>query len=129
MTVTLDRRAGLNGTVVSKARRGTTLYQRLLLFNVAVVLFGGLVLMVTPVTVSDPVRLAEVAVLGVGALVMVAVNAILVRATLRPLDRLTALMERVDLGAGPSAPAWMRCGWSPAGCARASWRTSGCAAP
>jgi two-component system sensor histidine kinase UhpB len=100
MTVTLDRRAGLNGTVVSKARRGTTLYQRLLLFNVAVVLFGGLVLMVTPVTVSDPVRLAEVAVLGVGALVMVAVNAILVRATLRPLDRLTALMERVDLGAG-----------------------------
>ena len=97
MSVTLDRPAGVEETFESKARRSTTLYQRLLIFNAAVVVLGGLVLMLTPVTVSDPVRLTEVAVLGVGAIVMVAVNAILVRATLRPLDRLTALMERVDL--------------------------------
>ena len=96
MSVTLERRGGVDGTRPT-ARRATTLYQRLLLFNAAVVILGGLVLMLSPVTVSDPVRLTEVAVLGIGAIVMVAVNAILVRATLRPLDRLTALMERVDL--------------------------------
>lgn len=97
MTVTIDRRAGGDGTAVPAARRATTLYQRLLLFNAAVVVLGGLFLTLAPVTVSDPVLLTEVAVLGVGAIMMVAVNAILVRATLRPLDRLTALMERVDL--------------------------------
>lgn len=97
MSVTLDRPAGSNGTLVPGARRSTSLYQRLLMFNTAVVVLGGLVLMLSPVTVSDPVLLTEVAVLGLGAIAMVAVNAILVRATLRPLDRLTALMERVDL--------------------------------
>jgi len=97
MSVTLDRRPGGDATVVPTARRATTLYQRLLLFNTAVVVLGGLVLMLSPVTVSDPVRLTEVAVLGLGAIAMVAVNAILVRATLRPLDRLTALMEQVVL--------------------------------
>ncbi len=97
MTVTIDRRAGVAGTALPAARRATTLYQRLLLFNAAVVVLGGLFLTLAPVTVSDPVLLTEVAVLGVGAIMMVAVNAILVRATLRPLDRLTALMEQVDL--------------------------------
>lgn len=95
MSLTLDRRT--DGAAAAGLRRTTTLYQRLLLFNAAVVVLGGLVLTLTPVTVSDPVLLAEVAVLGIGAIVMVAVNAILVRATLRPLDRLSALMERVDL--------------------------------
>ena len=97
MSVTLHRHAGVDGTAPPTARRTTTLYQRLLLFNTAVVVLGGLFLTLSPVTVSDPVLLTEVAVLGVGAIVMVAVNAILVRATLRPLDRLTALMEQVDL--------------------------------
>lgn len=97
MSVTLDRNPGVKDAVAAPARHTTTLFQRLLLFNAAVVVVGGLFLTLTPVTVSDPVRLTEVVVLGVGAIVMVAVNAILVRATLRPLDRLTALMERVDL--------------------------------
>lgn len=97
MSVTLDRNLGVKDAVAAPARHTTTLFQRLLLFNAAVVVVGGLFLTLTPVTVSDPVRLTEVVVLGVGAIVMVAVNAILVRATLRPLDRLTALMERVDL--------------------------------
>ncbi|HEY7814271.1 MAG TPA: sensor histidine kinase [Nakamurella sp.] len=78
-------------------RPPTSLYRRLLLFNAAVVVVGALVLMLSPVTVSDPVLLTEVAVLAIGGAVMVAVNAILVRATLRPRDRLSALMERVDL--------------------------------
>lgn len=96
MSLTLDRPAGPDGAA-APARHATTLFQRLLLFNVAVVVVGGLFLTLSPVTVSDPVMLTEVAVLVVGAVVMVAVNAILVRATLRPLDRLTALMEQVDL--------------------------------
>ena len=96
MSVILDRRR-VDGPTPAPARHATTLFQRLLLFNAAVVVVGGLFLTLTPVTVSDPVRLTEVVVLGVGAIAMVAVNAILVRATLRPLDRLTALMEQVDL--------------------------------
>ncbi len=92
MSVTVGRSAP-----VLPRRAPTSLYRRLLLFNAAVVVLGALVLTLSPVTVSDPVRLAEVLVLAAGAVAMVAVNAILVRATLRPLDRLTALMERVDL--------------------------------
>lgn len=97
MSVTIDRRPGVDRPGPAPARHATTLFQRLLLFNAAVVIVGALFLTLSPVTVSDPVRLTEVAVLGLGAIAMVAVNAILVRATLRPLDRLTALMEQVDL--------------------------------
>lgn len=94
MSVTIGRRA----PVRPAARRPpTSLYRRLLAFNAAVVLAGALVLIVTPVTVSNPVRLTEVTVLVIGGALMVAMNAILVRATLRPLDQLSALMERVDL--------------------------------
>ena len=58
-------------------------------------LYGLLVF--SPATVSTPIVLRELAVLGVGLTLLLAVNAFLLRATLRPLDGLTALRQRVDL--------------------------------
>jgi two-component system, NarL family, sensor histidine kinase UhpB len=55
------------------------------------------VLVLSPATVSTPILLRELAVLGVGLTVMLAVYAFLLRAALKPLDGLTALMQRVDL--------------------------------
>jgi two-component system sensor histidine kinase UhpB len=74
-----------------------TLFRRLLLFNVVVVTVAGVLLAITPVTVSNPLSGPEGIVLALGSALMVAINAVLVRATLRPLDGLTSLMERVDL--------------------------------
>ena len=95
MSVTIGRSVRVSSAAAR--RPPTSLFRRLLLFNAAVVVLGALVLILSPVTVSNPVLLTEVAVLAVGGALMVATNAILVRATLRPLDRLSALMERVDL--------------------------------
>jgi two-component system sensor histidine kinase UhpB len=95
MSVTVGQSARLGGAA-ARARR-PSLYQRLLLFNALVVVVAGVVLTFSPVTISHPVLVTEVAVLAAGAIAMVAMNAVLVRATLRPLDRLSALMERVDL--------------------------------
>ncbi len=97
MSTSVDQKARRVDAARRRRRPVTSLYHRLLLFNALVVLVAGIVLMLSPITVSDPVLFAEVAVLAIVAVAMVAVNAILVRATLRPLDRLSALMERVDL--------------------------------
>ena len=75
----------------------SALFWRLFLFNALVFLAGAGVLVLSPATVSTPVSVTEAAVLAVGAAVMLGVNAALLRSTLRPLNGLTALMERVDL--------------------------------
>lgn len=62
-----------------------------------VFVIGTAVLVFSPATVSTPIVLRELAVLGVGLTLLLAVNAFLLRATLRPLDGLSALMQRVDL--------------------------------
>ena len=46
---------------------------------------------------SLPVSVKELIALAVGLVLMLAVNAVLLRASLRPLDGLTDLMKRVDL--------------------------------
>ncbi len=73
------------------------MFWRLLLLNGLVFVVGAGVLVLSPATVSAPVSVREVSVLTVGLAVMLAVNAMLLRASLRPLDGLTDLMERVDL--------------------------------
>jgi two-component system, NarL family, sensor histidine kinase UhpB len=73
------------------------LFWRLFLLNALVFVAGAGVLVLSPATVSAQVALREVAVLTVGLALMLAVNAVLLRRSLRPLDGLTALMERVDL--------------------------------
>jgi two-component system sensor histidine kinase UhpB len=73
------------------------LFWRLFVVNGGVFVAGAGVLVLSPATVSTPVSVREVGVLTVGLALMLAVNAILLRASLRPLDGLTDLMERVDL--------------------------------
>jgi two-component system, NarL family, sensor histidine kinase UhpB len=75
----------------------SALFWRVFVLNGLVFVLGAAVLVVSPATVSVPVSVREVAVLAVGLAVMLAVNALLLRASLRPLDGLTALMRRVDL--------------------------------
>ena len=75
----------------------TALFWRLFLLNALVFVAGAGVLVLSPATVSAQTAIREVAVLTVGLALMLAVNAVLLRRSLRPLDGLTALMERVDL--------------------------------
>jgi len=89
----VDPRSRATGT--SATARG--LFRRVFLVNVAVLLASAALLVFSPVTVSAPIVAAEVAVLGAGLLTALVLNALLLRASLRPLDGLAALMERVDL--------------------------------
>ncbi|OBH21241.1 HAMP domain-containing sensor histidine kinase [Mycolicibacter sinensis] len=73
------------------------LFRRVVLINGLVFTFGTLVLAMSPATVSGPVRLTEIPVLVVGLAVVVGANALLLRSSLAPLDRLAASMRRVDL--------------------------------
>jgi two-component system sensor histidine kinase UhpB len=73
------------------------LFRRVFLVNVGVLLGASVLLILSPVTVSAPIVATELAVLAVGLLTALVLNAVLLRASLRPLDGLTALMERVDL--------------------------------
>lgn len=67
-----------------------TLFWRIFLLNAAVLITAILVLAFGPATVSTPVVLTEIAVLGVGLVVMLGANAVLLRIA---LDRLE--IERV----------------------------------
>jgi two-component system, NarL family, sensor histidine kinase UhpB len=80
------------------ARRTTVaLFWRLFLMTGLVFVLGTAVLVFSPITVSAPIVLRELAVLGVGLTLMLAVNAFLLRAALKPLDGLATVMQRVDL--------------------------------
>lgn len=83
------------------ARPGRTparaLFRKLLAFNALVFVVGTAVLMISPATISAPISLTEAGVLAAGSALMLAANAWLLRATLKPLDGLTVLMRRVDL--------------------------------
>lgn len=83
------------GRATSATARG--LFRRVFLVNVAVLLASSALLVFSPVTVSAPIVATEVALLGAGLLTALVLNALLLRASLRPLDGLAALMERVDL--------------------------------
>jgi two-component system sensor histidine kinase UhpB len=85
--------ASLDGVRVS-------LFRRVFAINVGVLVAASLALALSPVTVSAPVRLAEALVLAAGLAVLIALNVVLLRGTFRPLERLAALMRRVD----PMAP-------------------------
>ena len=96
-----DDAVRMTGTVDHQPRAGRTpvsaLFRRLFLLNALVFVVGTGVLVLSPATVSAPVSVTEVGVLAVGLALMLAIAALLLRSSLRPLDGLTALMERVDL--------------------------------
>src|SRR4051812_11352557 len=79
-----------------RQRHARTLFWRLALVNVSVLVAVAVLLAVTPVTVSVPVRPAEIVIIAVGLVVTAAANLLLVRRTLAPLRRLTELMKSVD---------------------------------
>jgi two-component system sensor histidine kinase UhpB len=77
-----------------------TLFWRVFVINAGVLVFATLALALSPATVSPDLRLIEAVVLAVGVLVLIGLNVLLLRRVFAPLERLTALMRRVD----PMAP-------------------------
>ena len=94
--------------------RAGSLFWRVCLTNGFVFLLGTLALVLAPVTVSEEPLWSEVVVLAVGLVVIVVLNALLLRSVLRPMDRLTAVMSSIDprtpgqrldeTGTGPARP-------------------------
>src|SRR3954447_11272571 len=80
----------------ARQRHARTLFWRLSLVNVSVLLAVAILLAVTPVTISVPVRPLEIAIIAVGLVLTATANLLLVRHTLAPLRRLTELMKSVD---------------------------------
>jgi two-component system, NarL family, sensor histidine kinase UhpB len=75
----------------------TSLLQRALIANAAVLGLAYLLLLVTPVEVSAPIRLIEAAILAAGLVAMLAINVVLVRRALAPLQDLATQTEKIDL--------------------------------
>ncbi len=81
----------------SRAIRRLTLVERLLVSTTALLTLILVLLIVTPVTVSAPIRIGELAVLLAAFLALLALNVLYVRHALAPLSRLARRMESVDL--------------------------------
>jgi two-component system sensor histidine kinase UhpB len=77
-----------------------TLFWRVFGLNAAVLVIAVAVLAVSPATVSDRPRFNEVLVLTLGVAVVLALNLMFMRRVFGPLERLTAVMRRID----PLAP-------------------------
>ena len=80
-----------------KPMRGVPLFWRIFVLNGLVFFVGVGSLALSPATVSSPPLPTEVLVLGVGLVVMLVMNALLLRVGLAPVGRLIGLMEHVDL--------------------------------
>ncbi len=73
-----------------------SLFWRVVTINGAVLLGAALMLVFTPATVSASTASAEIVVLAIGLVVVMAVNVVLVRRAFGPLERLARLMRSVD---------------------------------
>jgi two-component system, NarL family, sensor histidine kinase UhpB len=76
--------------------RRMTLFRRLFLIYATVVGVAVAVLVLAPITVSVPTAIRELALILAGFVVMLLAYRVLLRRALAPLERLTALMHRVD---------------------------------
>jgi two-component system, NarL family, sensor histidine kinase UhpB len=74
-----------------------SLFRRVFLLNAALLICAGLFIAVSPVTVSTPVRVLDEVVIGVGILLVLAANYLLLRPAFKPLERLAQRMRNVDL--------------------------------
>ncbi|MBS1878493.1 MAG: sensor histidine kinase [Actinobacteria bacterium] len=83
-----------------RGRRRLSVVQRLLLSSTALLALILVLLIVTPVTVSAPIRAGEVVVLVAAFVVVLAANVLGVRRTLAPLTRFGAKLRDVDLAEG-----------------------------
>lgn len=83
------------------SRHPRSIVWRALVANATVFAIAFLLLAVTPVTISAPIRVGELAILAIGVFVLLAVNWVLVRRALAPLQSLAARMEAIDLRRRP----------------------------
>jgi two-component system sensor histidine kinase UhpB len=74
-----------------------SLFWRVFLLNAGLLAAAGVVLALSPATISTRVQVLEEAALGIGILLLLAVNYLLLRPTFKPLERLAARMQSVDL--------------------------------
>ena len=74
-----------------------SLLQRAALANAAVLVLAFVLLALSPVTISAPIRLGELAILGAGLVAMLVVNLLLIRRALAPLEDLAEEMKEIDL--------------------------------
>jgi two-component system sensor histidine kinase UhpB len=78
-----------SGSSPRRRARYVSLFWRLLIPNIAVLLVAGVVLWVEPAN-------GRIAVLGAGVVAMTLINAVLMRRAFAPLERLASLMHRID---------------------------------
>jgi two-component system, NarL family, sensor histidine kinase UhpB len=77
-------------------RRQPSLLRRLFYANAAVLFVAAMLLIFTPVTISAPVTLEQLALIVGSVVAMLAATALLLKRALSPLRELTALMHRID---------------------------------
>jgi two-component system sensor histidine kinase UhpB len=77
--------------------RTVSVYWRVFAVNVGLLGVIALLLVVTPVTISAPIKLEQALIIGVGLVVTLAANALLLRRAVAPLEHLARRMETVDL--------------------------------
>jgi len=81
----------------SSKRAGPSLIQRAVLANAAVLILAFILLALSPVTISAPIRAHELIILAAGLAAMLGINLALIRRALGPLEDLAAEMETIDL--------------------------------
>lgn len=80
--------------------RRLTVVERALLSSTALLVLSLLLLIVTPVTVSTPIRTGELIMLVAAFSVLLALNILNVRRTLTPLSRFASELQEIDLAEG-----------------------------
>ena len=91
----LPRAGGRRPSRFSAADRG--LYARVFAVNASILTVAVLLLIVTPIRIDPRVTRGQLIVLLAGLVVMLASNAVLLRLSMAPLDRLMGLMRSVDV--------------------------------
>jgi two-component system, NarL family, sensor histidine kinase UhpB len=79
------------------AKRTLSIYWRVFAVNVGLLGLAAVLLVVTPATISAPIKLEQALIVGAGLAVTLAANAWLLRRAVTPLERLAQRMETVDL--------------------------------
>jgi two-component system, NarL family, sensor histidine kinase UhpB len=77
--------------------RALPLFWQIFVPNAAVLVAATLVLALSPATVSDPIVSREALVVGVGLILLLAANFLVIRRSLKPVDELAEAMKEVDL--------------------------------
>ena len=73
-----------------------TLFWRIFLPNALVLVAAGTVLVLSPAEVPSRPNAGQAVALGVGLLLMMAINLLLIRRAVEPLERLTGVMATID---------------------------------